>query len=344
MNFFYKLNRRPPKNIYFWIISVIILTSTIPIYAQETIRERIRERILERLQNQNSSQQEESADPKYYLSFGGIQRYYLLHVPSSYDGTKPVPLVIVLHGGGGKAEGAVRMADMDPRSDKQGFIVVYPNGTSPMKDRFFTWNSFLCCGYALQNKIDDVGFINALLDELEKNYSIDSTRIFATGLSNGGMMTYKLGCELSDRIAAIAPVAGALDTDDPDAAYPVSAIIFHGTADLHVLYDGGVPKKAFDKHPRTDKPVSYAVSYWVKRDGCSPTPKTEKFGSIIHDTYSGGIDGTEVQLYTIVGQGHAWPGGKPGIHNSNVDPPTQEISATDLMLDFFMKHPKTVKS
>jgi polyhydroxybutyrate depolymerase len=322
-----------------WFLSVLSLGSVLPIAAQtdEPMRERIRERIQ---QAAAKAAVNDSGDPECSLEFGGLKRTYLLHLPKGYDGKTPLPLVVVFHGGGGNAPNAVRMTGMDPKADAEKFIVVYPNGTGPRNDALLTWDGWTCCGPALDNHVDDVGFVRALVTKLEAEYHIDRKRIYATGLSNGGMMTYRVGCELSDIFAAIAPVAGALDTDEFHPANPVSVIIFHGTADQHILYNGGIPRETFDRHQRIDKPVSYAVDCWVKHDGCASTPVRTKTGHITHDVYAGGKNGTAVELYTIEGQGHAWPGGKKGREHGNVDPPTTEISATDLMWDFFKEHPK----
>ena len=316
---------------------MILIAGALP--AQNSFREQIRQRLLERAGEKQEVN--DSGDPERFLEASGRQRSYILHLPKGYDGKGAVPLVIVFHGGGGNAAGAARMSGMSAKADQEKFIVAYPNGTGPLPDRLLTWNSWLCCGSALDNQVDDVAFVRALVAQLEREYRVDSKRIYATGLSNGAMMTYRVGCELSDIFAAIAPVAAALDTDNCNPAQSVSAIIFHGTADKHILYQGGAPIESFDRrHNRVDKPVSYAVDFWVKRDHCSPSPTHTRTGHIVHDAYEGGENGTAVELYTIEGQGHAWPGGKKGLRHANVDPPTQEISATDLMWDFFVRHPK----
>ena len=279
----------------------------------------------------------EPGDHDLSLITGGRERTYLLHLPPLFDGNRLLPLVIVLHGGGGNAQGAAKMTDFSEKADKEGFVVVYPNGSGRLKTRLLTWNSGNCCGYALENQVDDVGFIRALIDELVKTRAVDPKRVFVTGMSNGGMMTYRLGCELSDKIAAIAPVAGALNVGNCQPSNPVSVIIFHGTDDEHVLYNGGEPIKRVDTHIRTDKSVSYAVSFWVKQNGSSPTPQHSEKGSIRTEIYSGGKDGAEVAVYTVIGGGHGWPGGHPYLLGAE---PTREISATDLMWDFFVRHPK----
>jgi len=148
-------------------------------------------------------------DYEQSLTFGGRERRYLLHLPPSIRGAQPLPLVIVLHGGANTPEMAERMSGMSPKADSAGFIVAYPQGTTTPNDQLYTWNAGTCCGYALDNNVDDVGFIRALIEQLQAEYSIDPKRIFVNGISNGGMMAYRLGCELSDKLAAIAPIAGA---------------------------------------------------------------------------------------------------------------------------------------
>ena len=273
------------------------------------------------------------------IDVGGTPRTYVLHLPNGGEPSKPAALVVVFHGGGGNAANAARMSGMDAKADREGFIVTYPNGTGGPLGRFLTWNAWRCCGPALDKNVDDVGFVRAMVEKIAREHAVDRTRIYATGLSNGGMMTYRVACEAADIFAAIAPVAGALNTDDCRASAPVSVIVFHGTADRHVLFEGGVPATAFDRHKRVDNSVAFAVNSWAKRDGCAAEPERSKRGHVIHDTYRCPA-GVAVELYAIEGQGHAWPGGEKGIRFGNVDPPTTEISATDLMWDFFAAHPR----
>ncbi|HXZ48485.1 MAG TPA: PHB depolymerase family esterase, partial [Usitatibacter sp.] len=238
---------------------------------------------------------------------------------------------------GGNAANAARMSGMDAEADREGFIAAYPNGTGPLRNILLTWNTWQCCGRALEENADDVGFVRALVGQVERDYPVDRKRIYATGMSNGGMMAYRVGCELADVFAAIAPVAGALDTDDCRPAARVSVIAFHGTADQHVLFEGGAPRQSLDRHKRVDKSVAYAIDFWKRRDGCEGEPARRREGSVTHEAYSC-ADGTAVELYAIEGQGHAWPGGEKG--RPTADAPTTEISATDLMWNFFARHPK----
>lgn len=272
------------------------------------------------------------------VEVGSLTRSYIVHVPPEYDDTKPLPLVIVIHGGGGNAERTPKMTGMSEKADKEGFIAVYPYGTGWLKDRLLTWNTGNCCGYAMNNNVDDVSFFRAMLDKLEKTYSIDSKRIYATGISNGAMMSYRLACEFSEIFAAIAPVAGAMNIDDPKPTSPISVIIFHGTDDEHVLYQGGKPKKQVDRHERIDKPVSYAVSFWTKHDGCAEKPKREENETYIKETYGNGKDGTEVVLYSVKEGGHTWFGKHMGWPWEGKE--IKGISCTDLLWEFFKTHPK----
>jgi len=277
------------------------------------------------------------------VNVGGLVRTYIVHLPSGYglNKEKPLPLVLVLHGGGGNASSAARISGFNAKSNREGFIVAYPNGTGRFrKDVVLNWNAGNCCGYAMDNNVDDVAFLKALIEKVQRDHNVDRKRIFITGLANGGMMAYRAACELSDTIAAVAPVAGALNVRECKPRSPVSVVIFHGTADEHVLYQGGEPKKLFERlRKRVDKSVSYAVSLWVRSNGCSPVPRKEQRGSVLRETYAEGKDGAEVSLYTIKGEGHTWPGGKKGRY-PGADEPTQEISATDVMWEFFKNHPK----
>jgi polyhydroxybutyrate depolymerase len=261
------------------------------------------------------------------FEFGGRDRSYLIHVPASYHDREPVPLIVVLHGGGQSPASAEHMSHMSEKAEHRNFIVIYPSGTSRL-GRMPTWNSGSCCAYAMNNHIDDVGFLRALIDKLENDYAIDPRRVFITGISNGGMMSYRVACELSDKVAAIAPVEGALDVAC-NPAQPVSVIIFHGTADHLVPFDGGsTPFQIGSK--RSDVPVKDAVKFRVDHDVCASRPKREETSAVHTDFYSGCKDGTSVVLYAIPGGHHSWPG----------DPLTPQINATDTMLGFFADHPK----
>jgi polyhydroxybutyrate depolymerase len=264
------------------------------------------------------------------IDVGGRTRTYYIHIPPRYSGRTPVPLVLVLHGAAESPAIVEQLTGMSTKADEENFIAAYPRGTGHLNPALMpTWNSGNCCGYAMNNNIDDVGFIRSLINKLEKDYKIDPKRIFVAGISNGGMMSYRLACELSDKIAAAAPVEGAQNLACRPSN-PVSIIVFHGTSDHLVPFNGGTT--AFQSEPaRTDTSVADTVAFWVKRDGCSPISRHEETSELHRDVYTGCKDGVGVELYAVQGGHHVWPG-SPMSHNS--------IPATDLMWNFFSQHPK----
>lgn len=268
---------------------------------------------------------ERAANRYNTLEVGGLTRQYFVHVPLSYDGRAPLPLVLVLHGATQSPESIERMSGMSALADTETFLAVYPKGTG----RLPTWNAGACCGYAMENRVDDVGFIDALIGKLERDYAVDRKRIFATGISNGGMLSYRLGCELANKVAAIAPVEGAQDIDC-HPSNPVSVIVFHGTADHLVPFDGGTTPFQAGSH-RSDSSVSATTAFWVKQDGCSPTPRREESDQARVEAYSGCRNGAGVALYAILGGHHIWPGTRFS---------RNDVPATSLMWSFFTHHPK----
>jgi len=275
--------------------------------------------------------------------YDGRTRTFLLHIPPGYDGSTPFPLVIGLHGGTGSARQFERSTHMNRAADTLGFLAVYPDGTGPLK----TWNAGYCCGFAMQNKVDDVGFIRALIAALSSTLNIDLHRLYATGMSNGAMLAYRLASEASDLFAAVGPVAGSIggqvNADAPlfmiaPPAEPVSVIAIHGQQDESVLYEGGESRGVFGKG-RIDLSVAESIAFWVRHNQCSTMPTVESLydGNIIRETYPC-PQGVEVVLYTIVEGDHSWPGEAPSrLRGTN---PNQDIIATDLILEFFASHAK----
>ncbi|MDI6695231.1 MAG: PHB depolymerase family esterase [Anaerolineales bacterium] len=272
------------------------------------------------------------------LTHDGRERSYILYVPASLDGGQPLPLVFVFHGGSGNAQNAVHMTEFNQVADQNGFLAVYPNGTGRLgSDKLLTWNGGDCCAYAQENNVDDVGFVRAIVADLQTLTAIDPKRIYATGMSNGGILSHRLGCEAADLFAAIAPVAGTLNFSPCNASQPVSVLMFHGTADQHLPYDGGVGSESLVGVDFAS--VQETVDLWTTFNGCNPQPQTDSFADIQHRVWSGCWEGTAVELYTILGGGHAWPGGNSS-GRAGADQPTQSISASQLIWEFFAAHPK----
>jgi poly(3-hydroxybutyrate) depolymerase len=280
------------------------------------------------------------------IAVGDLQRRYRVHVPKKYDAANPTPVVVVFHGGGGNPESMLRLSGMNTKSEEAGFIVVYPFGSGLDPERGLTFNGGGCCAYAMQRNIDDVGFTRELLDDLAKVVNVDADRVFATGLSNGGIMSHYVASELSDRIAAIAPVGGPLMMDAPNAERPVSVMHFHGTGDEFAPFKGGFGKGATGSKGVTDfKSVEHTIQSWVKANGCKPEPEVVALPDKANDgmrctrkTWSGGKDGSEVVLIEIENGGHTWPGNEPIV--AMLGKSTKDISANDIMWEFFQKHPR----
>jgi polyhydroxybutyrate depolymerase len=267
----------------------------------------------------------------------GLKRRYLVHVPAGYDGKRPLPVVLAFHGGGGRAEVQREQSQLNRTADKHGFLVVYPDGTGRL--RLLTWNAGTCCGYAVQNNIDDVAFTAQLLDQLQAQFPIDARRVYATGLSNGGMLSYRLACELSDRIAAIAPVAGDMGVDGPPPKRPVPVIHFHGLKDPNVLFEGGIGPNQFQKTPHRSIPDSLA--FWIRANNCQPEPQIEQIPDAVIErwTPARGQAGAPVVLYKLPGGGHNWPGGVDTTARLGTGPHVSSVDASEIMWKFFEQHP-----
>jgi polyhydroxybutyrate depolymerase len=271
---------------------------------------------------------------KQSINLGGTMRTYILHVPTGYDGSEPLPLVFVLHGFGGSAANMVKLTGMDGKADEQNFFVAYINGT-PAEDSALGWNSGLLPD--LPPHVDDVAFVRELLKQLEQHLSVDPRRVYAAGFSNGGFMTHRLAAELPDLLAGAAVVEGTMGLAQPDGSFattttpagPIAVVIIHGKADPNVLYNGGGP--APGGHHMTAKSVEDAVAFWTQADDCTGTPQetTSNDGNVIKTDYTSCAAGSEVLLYTIVNGKHEWP---------TLEGPTK-FSATDAIWEFFSQHP-----
>lgn len=272
-----------------------------------------------------------AGDHALSMNYNGMERTYVLHIPPGLNPSQAVPLVLAFHGVGLNASEMMRISGLSAQSDAAGFILAYPEGTGETK----SWNGGHCCGTAARDNVDDVGFVRALIGEISASLPVDPRRIHATGFSNGAILTYRLACELSDVIASFGPVSATPAEDDMLVCAPkrpVPILHFHGTADEPNPYDGGMTAGG---HRFVS--VSEAIQFWVNFNGCSTQPQTTESGSIQHEVYTGCNSGSTVELYSIQGGMHAWPGGEAV--NQKMGEPNMEISATGILWQFFLAHP-----
>jgi polyhydroxybutyrate depolymerase len=261
----------------------------------------------------------------------GEKRDYLLYVPRSYDRSKPTALVISMHAAGLWGASQKDISQWNNLADTRGFIVVYPSGIGGKGVRI--WRAEPGDGL-----VKDVRFISELIDTLRASYNIDSTRIYANGLSNGGGMSFVLSCTLSDRIAAVGMVGAAqtLPWSWCRDRRPVPMISFHGTADPEVPYNGGtswVTPRPFPNVPRW-------TANWARRNRCGSNPVDSTVApDVTRRSYTECADDAAVVLYTVHGGGHTWPGGM-SLPEWFVGRTTRSINATSLMWAFFSNHPK----
>lgn len=245
--------------------------------------------------------------------YGGVNRTYRLYIPPAYDPLVPAPLLFNLHGYGSNNTEQELYADFRPIADTAGFIIALPNGTFDLTNRRF-WNTFNT------STVDDVGFLSVLIDTIGNQYNIDAGRIYSTGMSNGGFMSYDLACFLNHRIAAVASVTGSMiwpRLSTCNASHPTPVMQIHGTVDLTVPYNGN----SLFAH------VDTVVNFWVRYNNCLLQPaivlvpdiNTSDNCTAVQYIYSGGAAGVSVEFFKVIGGGHSWPGAPVNLNITNMD-------------------------
>lgn len=296
---------------WFWVLCVLMV-GVCPAWAEEPINpERYADHTLEHKNNTRS---------------------YRLYEPNV---VWTIPLVIVLHGGGGSGEQAEKMSGFTDKAKTEKFAVAYPDGSGRLGQKLLTWNAGHCCGYAMQKQQDDIGFISAMIDTiLAGNKYIDPARVYVTGMSNGGMMAHRVGRELPGKVAAIAPVMSGMFGDEAAPATPVSVLTINGGRDKSIPLKGGITAgrfaRAWDGTPLQS--VTYQADFWSAANGCTGKPDRVSSGTawIMMDYHC--PQGVDVQQIIIPDSGHSWPGGLKG--SKMGDEPSQALNATDVIWDF----------
>ena len=257
----------------------------------------------------------------------GLTRSYTLYVPASYTPGTPAPIVLNFHGYTSTAFEQFYYGDFRAIADTAGFLIVVPMGTLDATGTTY-WNS----GWG--GTVDDIGFTSALIDEVAATYSVNLDRVYSTGMSNGGFMSYTLACSLSNRIAAIASVTGTMNEGQNqtcNAQHPTPVLEIHGTADATVPYNGNLFMEA----------IPNVLSYWVNFNNCNTTPVVTDVPNTnltdgctaVHYVYSGGTNGVDVEHYKIIDGGHTWPGSLFTVGVTNYD-----FNASKKIWEFFMQY------
>ncbi|MGC3992750.1 MAG: PHB depolymerase family esterase [Propionicimonas sp.] len=262
----------------------------------------------------------------FTLSSGGLDRTFSVHRPAAAVPGSGYPLVVVLHGGFGSGAQAETAYGWDAEADAAGFLVAYPDGVGR------AWNAGGgCCGRPGREGVDDVAWLSAMVARVEQLVAVDRRRVYVTGMSNGAIMAYRLACE-TDIFAAVAPVAGTMLVDCAGAAR-TSVLHIHGAADDRVRLDGG---RGSGVAHLSGPPVRAVVDEWRERDGCGAFT-TSVDGAVARSSATC-PDGRQVELVVIAGAGHQWPGSSSGGF-PGADPPSDALSATTEIWDFFLHHP-----
>jgi polyhydroxybutyrate depolymerase len=275
------------------------------------------------------------------MKSGGYDRVAQIHVPATYKtGSKP-PLVLLLHGGGGGATHALEKDGWAAKADKEGFLIVAPEGLGALpklptnfKINPALWNSGQLNARSPRAKIDDVAFIRELLDELQGKVPYDESRVFSTGHSNGGGMTFRLAAELSERFTAIGMVAGRMVIESPKPTRSLPTLYIIGTEDLLMPLKGGEVKSPWGSW--LNPPVSEQLAKWAAAIGCEKEPKVISDKDDVRKVeYLSKTGGPTLTVIYIDGQGHHWPGGKAALPDSIMGPNTNKLNATDTIWEFF---------
>jgi polyhydroxybutyrate depolymerase len=260
------------------------------------------------------------------LKFGGVDRTYRLFIP---PGTPPPggwPLLVGLHGGLGWGDQFAANSQFEATAARKGFVAVFPDGLQN------TWNGGGCCGFAARTRVDDVGFLAALIQELETQLPVDKNHVFMAGHSNGAIMAFRFGCERADLVKAIAPVAGSLEVPDCKPSHGVSLLAIHGDADQNHPIGGGEGPRSIAGVPFTS--METTLGLWARGMTCPAGTYSTSEGAITTTAWAACRDGAQMRYIVIAGADHPWPGSTPNRLNPNQGGVSQALNATETIWKF----------
>jgi polyhydroxybutyrate depolymerase len=257
----------------------------------------------------------------HQIAIGRDERTFLLHRPHGTP-ARPMPVLFVLHGTSANANLAMEESGMNAVADSIGALVVYPNGTGGIPYIRLFWNTDHCCADQSRRGVDEVGMVRGILDSLSHQFSIDRSRVGLAGFSDAGTMAYLLACDASETLTTIAVISGELPSSGCVPPAGVSTLVFHGTADRNIQYGH----------------TAESVATWAARERCG-APSIDTIPDVIRTTYSSCASAANVELYTIVGGRHAWPGGARSWFLAPM--PTRSVDASRLFAAFVLSHPRT---
>ncbi len=276
----------------------------------------------------------------------GIRRSYHIHLPPGFRSDRPSPLVLALHGGGGQGrrfDRSITRGTLVAAADSRGVVLVFPEA---VKSHWFDGRAEIL---ETERGYDDAGFISVVIDRMVKNYGIDSGRLYATGISNGGFMSIRLAMDFSEKIAAVAPVAAQLSMvlKDKTPRFPISIMIINGTMDPLVPFDGGhIGLAGFGRSRGEIMSTAETVEHFRLHNGCDRTPEMRRIPNRAPDDgtdawvekYANGRDGTEAILVRVKGGGHSWPGGGQYFRPKIIGAVCRDFNASEMILEFFLRH------
>jgi polyhydroxybutyrate depolymerase len=295
----------------------------------------------------------EPGDHELSLRHEGRDRYVLVRVPPAATSGEPLPLVVALHGGGGNPDQFKEEAGLDAVADRDGFVVAYPSGTGVLPRSLLTWNAGTdCCGYALDEDVDDVAFLEHAIDRLAERTPVDLGRVYVVGHSNGAIMAYRFAAEAAEKVAGIVPVAGAMMLAEFSPSRAVPVLHIHSLDDGRALYEGGLgPPFPIGGRQVLHQPVMDGISVWVERNGCPTQPMLTEVRLGGPGTPDEGhraeklvwtpcASGAPVEHWRLSGPGHAWPGAEvPPAQAALVGEPTTVVVAADEIGSFVARVP-----